>query len=287
MRARLLIAGLLAVAALLAASPAAADDRPGGDGGAYVDPDGDPTAVAEDGETGGGSGGGSGGGGAQENPCEWHVVIEDDFKFHIYDVDTRQTRHSATGRWLEYWCDGTGVVAVDGYFLIPEGGLADPYQLAVDALASVGIEPPAIRTSPSENGRLYVQVPTWLWLERSWWQIYEATADAGRVWSTVRATPVATTWNLGDGSGVSCRGPGTRWRPGLSEDATDCRHTYHSSSASQPDGTFDLEATVTFEVSWTSNATGGGTLPAITRTSNLEVEVGEIQAIGTQGGQQR
>ena len=211
------------------------------------------------------------------------MAIEDDFEFGIYELDYTR-KYSATGRWLERWCDGIGAVAVGEFFLIPEGGLADPYQLALDALASVQIAPPAIRTSPSENGRLYVQVPTWLWLDSAWWQTYEATANTGRVWSTVRATPVATTWELGDGRSVSCRGPGTPWRRGLSEDASSCTHTYRSSSATRPGGTFSLEATVTLEVSWTSNVTGGGTLPAITRSSTLAVEVGEIQAIGTRGG---
>jgi hypothetical protein len=284
MRTRLLTAALFSIATLMLATPASADDRPGGGGGAYVDPNGTPTATAGSGGSGGNGGGSSGGGGATDDPCEWQVVIEDDFEFGIYDVDSLETQHSATGRWLQRWCPGIGAVDVDGYFLIPEGGLVDPYQLALDALASVGIAPPAIRTSPSENGRLYVQVPTWLWLDRTWWQSYEATANAGRVWSTVKATPVATTWNLGDGGRVSCRGPGTAWRAGLPEDASDCTHTYRTSSAGQSDGTFTLQATVTLEVTWTSNVTGGGTLPAISRTSTLEVDVGEIQAIGTGGG---
>lgn len=286
MRCRSLIPIALAmvVALGLQAGPAAAEGRPPpvGGGGAYVDPGGNPTATAEEGGTGGGGGSGGGGGGSDDG-CYWRVVIEDDFQFAVYEEDfTRQ--HSATGRWLERWCAGVGAVDVGGFFLVPEGGLVDPYQLALDALASVQIAPPAIRTSPSENGRLYVQVPTWLWLDSSWWQAYEATANTGRVWSTVRATPVATTWELGDGRSVSCRGPGTPWRRGLSEDASSCTHTYRSSSASQPGGTFDLEATVTLEVSWTSNAAAGGTLPAISRSSTVDVEVGEIQAIGTRGG---
>ena len=41
---------------------------------------------------------------------------------------------------------------------------------------------------------------------------------------------------------------------------------------------------MTFEITWTSNVGAGGTLPAITRTSNVSVYVGEIQAIGTKGG---
>ncbi|KAA0235950.1 MAG: hypothetical protein EDR02_01995 [Actinobacteria bacterium] len=280
MRARLLTAVLTVAAVLMAITPARADERPGG--GAYVSPGGDPTAVATDSGSAGGGEGGSGGS-AGYDPCEWHVVIEDDFQFAIYDTN-RNRQYSATGRWLERRCPGLGAVSVGGYFLVPEGGLVDPYQLAVDALASVSIDPPSIRTNPSQDGRLYVQVPTWLWLEPSWWQTYEATADAGRVWSSVRATPVTTTWSLGDGNTISCGGPGTAWRPGLSEDASDCTHTYRISSATTPAGSFDLEATVTFEVSWASNATGGGTLPEITRSSALDVEVGEIQAIGTRGG---
>lgn len=284
MRARLVVTQLAALAfVFVSAGQAWAGERPGGSGGAFVDSGGDPTAVAGEGGSGGGRRSGGGGSGSTD-PCEWRVVIEDDFEFKIYDVDSLEPQHSATGRWLERWCPGVGAVDVNGFFAVPEGGLADPYQVALDALASVQIAAPAIRTSPSENGRLYVQVSTWLWLDSTWWQTYEATANTGRVWSTVRATPVATTWELGDGRSVSCRGPGTPWRRGLSEDASSCTHTYRSSSASRPGGTFSLEVTVTIEVSWTSNATGGGTLPAITRSSTIAVEVGEIQAIGTRGG---
>lgn len=265
----------------IAAGPAGAEGRPPG-GEAYVDPGGAPTAVAIDGGSGGGGGGGSGGGG-DGPPCVWQVVIEDDFQITVYEVDYTE-QHSATGRWLQYWCEGIGAVEVGGLFLIPEGGLVDPYQLALDALSSVQIAGPVIRTSPSEDGRLFVQVPTWLWLDPTWWHAYEATANTGRVWSRVQATPVASTWELGDGGSISCRGPGTPWRPGLNEDASNCTHTYRRSSASRPGGTFGLKATVTLEVSWTSNAAPGGTLPAISRTSTVAVEVGEIQAIGTRGG---
>ena len=283
MRARFLIAAITGVVALVTASPAAADDRPGGSGGAYVDPGGDPTAVAGDGGTGGSSGGPSGGA-SGENPCPWRVVVADDFAFTVYHPITGEPQHSTTGRWLGRWCDGQG--GIFGFFLRPEGDLVDPYQLALDALASVRIAPPEIRTSPSERGRLYVQVSTWLWIDRSWWQPYEATANAGRVSSTVRATPVATNWRLGDGNSVSCRGPGTPWRPGLPEDGSSCTHTYLSSSATRPGGTFRIEATVAIEVSWATNVPGGGgSLPAIDRTSTVDVEVGEIQAIGTQEGQ--
>ncbi|MDZ7734467.1 MAG: hypothetical protein U5R31_16590 [Acidimicrobiia bacterium] len=161
-------------------------------------------------------------------------------------------------------CAGTGPVAVDGEFLVPEGGVVDPEALAQDALASIGVDGPAIRTSPEANGRLYVRVPTWLWLEDGWWHEHSATASAGRVTATVTARPTSVSWSLGDGSSISCEGPGTPWRAGLGEDATDCSYTYTTSSAGSPTGTFELAASVRFEVTWTSNVGAGGALPAIT-----------------------
>jgi len=276
MRARLVIVTMLSAAALVtAASPGGAEERPGGSGGAYVNPDGDPTAVAGDGASRVGSDGRA----ADDSPCEWIVLVDDDVKYAIYEELTRL--YSTTGRWLQFVCPPRGAIAVGGRYLIPEGGLLDPSQVALDALASVSIQAPPVRTNPSADGRLYVQVPTWLWVDPDWWRPYEATARAGRVWSTVRATPVATTWTMGDGRTVTCRGPGTEWRPGLPEVASTFAHIYRTSSAGSLGGRFVVEATVTFEVSWISNLSDGGTLPAISRSQTLDVVVGEIQAIGT------
>ncbi len=279
MRARLLTLTALAVAVMFAPTAVGADDRPTGTGGAYVPPGGDPTATASSG--GGSNGGGGGGGGGDDPPCHWQVIVEDDFSFPVYSVDSLQTQHSESGRWLQYWCDDYGVVDVGGYYTIPEGGLVDPTALAQEALESVRIDSPVIRTSPSEDGRLYVHVPTWLWIDRGWWRPYTATAQAGRVWATVTAQPVSVTWDLGDGATVSCAGPGTAWTPSAGGDESACSHTYRRSTSG---GALTMSATVTLEVTWTSNAPVGGELPAISRASTIDVEVGEIQAIGTEGG---
>src|SRR3546814_11193804 len=87
----------------------------------------------------------------------------------------------------------------------------------MEALSSVSIDGPPIETSPSADRQLYTQVPTWLWLEPGWWEPYEATARAGRVWSTGRANPVSTTWDLGGGRTVQFRGPGTGGSTGTSQ----------------------------------------------------------------------
>lgn len=280
MRTRFMIgtAVVLLGSLFLLALPAGAESRPP-DGDAFINEDDNPTVVVSDGSEGGGGGGGGSGG---ESSCVWEVIIDDDFVRQVYDVDG-SVQHSQTGRWLQKVCDGIGAVEVGGLFLIPEGGLVDVQALAEQARASIGIPGPAIRTSPEADGSLYVRIPTWLWLDGGWWHGYEATASAGRVTATVTARPVSTSWSLGDGAEQTCAGPGSPWQPGLPEDATDCSHTYTTSSASAAGGTFELSATVTLEVTWTSNVGEGGTLPALSRSSSRTVEVGEIQAIGTGG----
>jgi hypothetical protein len=273
MRARRLTAALAVAGVAMAMAPAAwADDG----GGAFVDEEGNPTATARDGGPGDGGARGSG----RDDGCWWVVLIENDFEWALYDRDGNR-RYSDTGRWLALNCPLGDPGAVGGILIVPEGVEVDVEALAAEALASVGISAPTINTSPAADRRLYVQVPTWFWLEGGWWQPYQATASTGRVQATVVATPVAVTWEPGDGGSLTCAGPGRAWQPGLPESAADCTHTYRSSSAGQPSGRFELTATVRLEIRWASNTGQGGTLPAITRSTSTSVEVGEIQAIGT------
>ena len=93
--------------------------------------------------------------------------------------------------------------------------------------------------------------------------------------------PISVTWTTGDGSQVSCSGPGTAWAPRLPEDATDCSHTYTTASDTGDGGRFDLSVAVELNVTWSSNAGPGGTLPTLTRTGDRSVRVGEVQALET------
>lgn len=265
------VVALSAGFAVVLATPALAEQRPPGDAGAYVDGNDNPTAVARSDEERGSRSSGS------PSSCEWRVVIADDWAMAIYDTDGTRL-FSETGRWLEKWCDGQQMQVGDGY-IVPEGGQVDPAQLAAEARRSIPIVSPAINTSPSSDRRLYVRVPTWLWLDPSWWQSYSATASAGRVSSTVTARPVRAVWSAGDGGGTTCNGPGVVWREGMREDATYCRHTYYHSSAGEEGGTYTLSVTVEFEVTWTSNVGLGGGLAGVSRSASRQVEVGEIQAV--------
>lgn len=294
MRARreLLAGSLAAIAAVvLAAGGASAEERISSRSGAYVDGKGRPSAVAsqqvsltpEAAATGAISGGGGGATGSDD--CSWRLIIGDDRSVAVFDENGQQ-QHSPTGRWLERVCGGQQV-AVGGQFAVPQGQgaappvVVDPAALAAQALASIDVPAPAIETSPAADRRLYVQVPTWLWVDDAWWRTYSATASAGGVSATVTARPVRALWSTGDGGAVTCAGPGAPWRPGAPEDATDCHHVYRHSSAGRAGDTYPLSVTVDFEVAWTSTVGAGGSLGGISRSSSRAVEVGEIQALET------
>lgn len=263
-----LVVGLTVGMAVAATAPAGADDG----AGAYVPPGGSPTAVVE--ETGAPGGGADGEGGDSE--CWWEVQIPDDQLQPVYEVDGTRL-YSSTGRWLQKLCRGGELVDQQ-----PEGGLVDIDALAREAAESVSISGPRLRTSPSAGDLLYVHVPTWLWISDTWWKGYSATATTGRVSATVTATPVSVSWSTGDGSTVSCAGPGTAWTAGSADSESGCQYTYRRATDPAEGKSLALSATVTLEVTWTSSIGIGGTLDPISRTATVQVAVAEIQAIETE-----
>lgn len=261
----------------LAGAVSAGQPSPGEDADAYMNTAGDPTAMASDTDIAPG-GGGSSGSGSSNVTCTWQARNESD-GFLVYHTEGVQER-SPTGRWFVRICRDNTTGAVE-QAVIPEAAPVDPVVLAQQALQSVAIPDPVIYTSPSADRGLVVRVPTWLWVDSRWWRPYTATATAGSVTATVTALPTSAVWGTGDGSSVTCGGPGTPWAAGLPEDAADCVHTYLSSSDTVPGGSFELGVTVELDVSWTSTVGASGTLGPISRAASRPVRVGEIQAIET------
>jgi hypothetical protein len=276
--ARILVAvGLIPF--LASATPSAhADDASGAGGTAkgYVDGTGAPTAEAS---TAASTASPTASRGAPTN-CTWQVMNSDDTKTAMYDPNGKRV-YSPTGRWYQKVCNGVPV-AVNGNFATPESVGADPAVLAQRARESVAIPVPPLATSPPADRTLYTRVPTWLWVDPSWWRGYSATANAGGVSSTVVARPVRAVWTMGDGGQTICKGPGTEWRPGMADAQSTCSYTYKNASAGQRAGTFTMSVDVEFEVSWTSSVGPGGSLARITRSASRTVQVGEIQAVETE-----
>ena len=98
------------------------------------------------------------------------------------------------------------------------------------------------------------------------------------------------TWNTGDGSVVTCSGPGTAYNPDLSADAqsTNCSHVYTVTSADQPtpagnpnDAAFTVTATITWTVAWSGPNGSAGALPSLTTHASSSLKVAQIESVNT------
>jgi len=177
-----------------------------------------------------------------------------------------------------------------------DGGAADSREFVVEAappvspevirdVAAARLVPPSPdpETSPPLARQTFVHVPTWLWLDPAGWAPVDATETRGFTTVTVRATPTHARWLTGDGSGVTCMGPGAVWVSGASEDATDCSYTYLRSSYGELAGRFEASVSVTWEFEWWINDVYQGVFGTVDLSTPFAVAVAEIQAVETEG----
>jgi hypothetical protein len=181
------------------------------------------------------------------------------------------------------WCPdpATGDLTWRGtvWLASPPGMFGSAVQQAIDRLR---ILQPSIAANPSLNTRQVVHVPVWWWIEPGWWTTRTASASVRGLTITARAEPVTVTWYAGDGTSTTCTGPGTPWTGKASPIAASptCGHTYTKTSASSPDGHFQLRVVVIWKITW---AGGGlnGTEPSATTTASAAVAVTEFRSVIT------
>ena len=194
------------------------------------------------------------------------------------------------GQWyyLECrWVDNDEVDFADRWLYDPadpESG-PSPEVLARQAYDQVPLVIPEPRTAPPANAEQLVGFPTWLWVEPAVWQTFTASAAIPGLSVTVTATPRHIAWDMGDGTQLTCNGPGTAWNPaGGDGQTTDCEHAYQFVSAEEPDGRYRVSVTVTWSVAWQASTGETGVLPDASRTASFGLAVGERQAIVRYGG---
>ncbi|GAA3552169.1 hypothetical protein GCM10022222_39720 [Amycolatopsis ultiminotia] len=90
--------------------------------------------------------------------------------------------------------------------------------------------------------------------------------------------PVSAAWAMGDGSTVTCIGPGTPFPVHGDPQAAspDCGHTYQRS----PGERFLATATVSWRITW-AGAGASGAFPDMTTSAAASFRVAEAQALGT------
>lgn len=185
------------------------------------------------------------------------------------------------GGWFMVLCSPDGKDPDShGPVWVPAGATAptvSPEQVAQTARKQLRLSAPSIAASPS--GTQLVRLPTWLWLSGGWSQS-SATAAVPGVSVTAVAKPVSVTWSMGDGSTVTCSGPGTPYQANADPKSSspDCGHTYLRSSAREPRQKFTVSVTVQWTVTW-SGAGQSGTFPDLTTTSAAAFRVAESQAL--------
>src|SRR3546814_9392108 len=135
----------------------------------------------------------------------------------------------------------------------------------------MGIPEPPINLSPGSGQPQLVNLETWMWLDPSSWDPRVLTTSASvtsnsgfvvTVSTTLTAVPQSVRWDMGDGTGVTCDGPGTAYDSGApsASQSTACGHTYRQSSATPPDNAYDMTATVPWGGTYTVPVRGGGDL---------------------------
>ncbi|MGW2317411.1 hypothetical protein [Streptomyces sp. NPDC001680] len=160
------------------------------------------------------------------------------------------------------------------------GPRPDPEVVARQAVRELVLPEPVIRTNPDEKHAQLVRVPTWMWLDRAMWKPVSKTATVPGVSVTATAIPQSASWVMGDGSTVTCEGPGTPYSAKYPADSAspDCGHTYLRSSAGQPEEAYTVSVTVTWDVEWRG---GGrqGVVPGLRTQAQMPLRVAEAQAL--------
>ena len=230
------------------------------------------------GAKGGGSGGsGSSTGGSPGGSSPWECTYLD---LVLNNEGGFPPGGPEPGAWYSVTCDNTVTGAqftrTEWISSQPPTPVANPSQLAQSALDDLHLPSPAISTNPA--GPSVVNLATWLWVSPGLWHTFSVTASADGVSSTATATPVSVTWTMGDGSTVTCPGPGVAYGDAVT---TDCSYTYRTSSLGHgSDNRFPVTATIAWAVRWKAvGAAGGGTLPTQSTSSSTSLTVEQIESV--------
>ncbi|MEU3145472.1 hypothetical protein [Streptomyces sp. NPDC006999] len=164
-----------------------------------------------------------------------------------------------------------------------------PEILAALAYQHMQLPDTEVSLAPEETTK--VNLPTWAWLDKAVFDEVQATAAINvpgfAIQATTTAKPVslklepgtkdAETYPASGECTINADGSiGEPYAKGKADRTPPCGITYLRSSG---DGTYDLQATITWEIAWTGTGSVGGDLPDGTFGNDQDVIVQEIQAV--------
>lgn len=172
---------------------------------------------------------------------------------------------------------------------VPEEPLAvSPRILAEYAYDELPVPGTEIEMKPA--GATKVNLPTWVWLDKATFKKISVTASlpGTGLSATTSAEPVSL--QLDPGTGDARTNPasgdceintdasiGEPYAQGKANDTPPCGITYLRASGS--DRPYSMQATVTWQITWTSTTGEGGDLPDGTFGATQDVAVQEIQSV--------
>jgi hypothetical protein len=164
-----------------------------------------------------------------------------------------------------------------------EPEIVDPAVLAQQAVDKMRLSGPDIGMAPRPGSTGLVGMPVWMWTETgpTTYGPNTASASAGGITVTATAKVSQIVWSMGDGSTVTCAGPGTAYhREYGKKPSPTCGHTYTRTSGGEKGGRYTVTATSTWVIDWEAGGAPGGGQLLETRTSQAAVAIGELQAVG-------
>jgi hypothetical protein len=227
-------------------------------------------------------GAGGGGGGGAKSDCTLTPLSQQQASFLGL-----QWPPPKGDTWEAITCPGAQ--AFGGVVLVGNAAAAapavTPQELLQIAIGRLHVPVPQPKTAPPRGKDGLVGLPEWFWVGN--WDPVHVTVAVGPVWATATAVPQQLTFNPGGGlADLTCRGPGTVYRPKLPLNAqhTDCSYTYDQPSAGQPGNVYQASVTVSWNISWVGSGGAGGEVAAgVTSNAPFTLPVAAGEALVTSG----
>ncbi|MEU8227933.1 hypothetical protein, partial [Kribbella sp. NPDC048915] len=159
----------------------------------------------------------------------------------------------------------------------PDTIVVDPMTLVYRAVAAMQLEAPLIETAPAAGQIGLVNMPVWMWVNKTenTWGPIERTASVPGLSVTASARVTAVDWAVGDGKVVRCKGPGTPYTEAMGTKASPtCGHRYVKTSAKLPGCKYPVTATARWSITWRSTLGDTGQI-SMDRQATTQLRIAE------------
>ncbi|MGY4770432.1 hypothetical protein ACXC9Q_26270 (plasmid) [Kribbella sp. CWNU-51] len=159
----------------------------------------------------------------------------------------------------------------------PDTVVVDPVTLVYRAIGTMQLAPPQLRTAPGVGQVGLVNMPVWLWVQKTenTWGPIERSASVPGLSVTVTARVKAVIWSMGDGNTIGCEGPGTPYTKAMGiKDSPDCGHRYKKTSRELANCKYPVRARAQWDITWQSTLGDTGQI-SLTQEAGTQLRIGE------------